>query len=411
MAISFHLYLRADYKKKNGEHPIYLRITNNRKHKYVSTGFSVKEKDWNPDKETVRRSHPNYKTINESLSNKIKEGQIAQLELSRNGHESAKAISERLKSKQKADFFEIANQLRDEAKLEKKFYPQKHIKVVLNKVENFEKNRYLPLKRIDTAYLEKFELFLKIEYKNNPNTIRKDFRVFRKVFKRAIKLHLVQHNPFLNFEGSKRKKARSKAKLSFEQIQGIEKLIIESGSGKWHARNAFLFSFYSGGIRFGDICCLQWSNIQNDRLSYKMNKNDKAFSTQLNEYQKHILSLYTGAGKQFIFPFLNSNKDYSDPIEVRREISSKNALVNKNLKKIVSDLNDEIDKKRISSTEIIENVSFHVSRHSFAQHAVESGLDVYGLMQALRHSNIETTERYLKGLDEELADKAMKQVF
>ena len=58
-----------------------------------------------------------------------------------------------------------------------------------------------------------------------------------------------------------------------------------------------------------------------------------------------------------------------------------------------------------------ENISFHVSRHSFAQYAVEQGLDVYELLQTLRHSKIETTQQYLKGLDEELADKAMRKVF
>jgi site-specific recombinase XerD len=61
---------------------------------------------------------------------------------------------------------------------------------------------------------------------------------------------------------------------------------------------------------------------------------------------------------------------------------------------------------------IDENISFHVSRHSFAQYAVsEKGLDVYELMQTLRHSKIETTQSYLKSLNEELADKAMKKVF
>jgi integrase len=60
----------------------------------------------------------------------------------------------------------------------------------------------------------------------------------------------------------------------------------------------------------------------------------------------------------------------------------------------------------------IEGISFHVARHSFAQHAVsDKDLSVYELMQALRHSNVETTQQYLKGLDKKLANKAMKKVF
>jgi site-specific recombinase XerD len=142
-----------------------------------------------------------------------------------------------------------------------------------------------------------------------------------------------------------------------------------------------------------------------------MNKNDKGFSTQLNDHQREILSRYSGESEDFIFPFLDCDNDYSDPIELRRQISSKNVLTNRNLKKLVEILNEKVEKKELAAPKITEKVSFHVSRHSFAQHAVESGLDLYELMQTLRHSKLETTQKYLKGLDEELADKAMKKVF
>jgi hypothetical protein len=71
MATSFHLYLK-NRPKKNGEYPVYLRITNNRKHKYISTGVAVKKKHWNPTSEEVRRNHDNYKTLNTTLRNKVK---------------------------------------------------------------------------------------------------------------------------------------------------------------------------------------------------------------------------------------------------------------------------------------------------------------------------------------------------
>jgi hypothetical protein len=57
----------------------------------------------------------------------------------------------------------------------------------------------------------------------------------------------MSNDPFLYFEGVKRKKAASKTKLSIEQILGIEALTLDVDSWLWNARNAFLFSFYSGG--------------------------------------------------------------------------------------------------------------------------------------------------------------------
>lgn len=407
MATSFHLFLK-NRKKQNGEYPIYLRITNNRKHKYVSTGLSVKKKQWNPEAEEVRRSHDNYKTLNETLELKVNEARRVQTELSRNGHETAKAIRERIKTTQKADFFELGEQLLKELEANKKYYASKTLKVVLKKFEELEGERSLPLKQIDCEYLEKFENHLRTEYGNSDSTINKNFEPIRKIIKRALKSHLMANDPFKEYEVPTRSRAKQKVKLTFEQIQSIEALKLEPGSWEWHVRNAFLFSFYSGGIRFGDTCCLKWQNVKNGKLSYQMNKNEKPFSTDLNDYQKDILNRYSGALDEYIFPFLNSHKDYSDPVELRRAISTNNVLVNGKTAE-----GKETGLKLIAKMAGIDaNVSFHVSRHSFAQYAVsEKGLDVYELMQTLRHSKIETTQSYLKSLNEELADKAMKKVF
>lgn len=407
MATSLHLYLK-NRKKQNGEYPIYLRITNNRKHKYVSTGLSVKEKYWNPETEQIRRNHDNYKTLNETLELKIKDAERVQTELSRNGHETAKAIRERIKTPQKTDFFELGEQLLNELEANKKYYASKTLKVVLKKFEEFEGERSLPLKQIDGGYLEKFENHLRTEYGNSDSTINKNFEPIRKIINRAFKSHLMANDPFKEYDVPNRSRAKQKTKLSFEQIKKIEALQLEHGSWEWHVRNAFLFSFYSGGIRFGDICGLQWQNVKNGKLSYQMNKNEKSFSTELNDFQKDILSQYSGASDEYIFPFLNSHKDYSDPVELRRSISSSNVLVNGKKEEEA-----ETGLKLIAKLAgIDENISFHVSRHSFAQYAVsEKGLDVYELMQTLRHSKIETTQSYLKSLNEELADKAMKKVF
>jgi integrase/recombinase XerD len=67
MAVSFKLYALERKKKKNGEIPIYLRITKNQKYRYVSTGISLDLKDWNANTEEVRKSHRNYKSLNQKL--------------------------------------------------------------------------------------------------------------------------------------------------------------------------------------------------------------------------------------------------------------------------------------------------------------------------------------------------------
>jgi len=402
--------MRKDKARANGECPIYLRITKNRKPRYVSTGVYILPKHWNKEKEQVRKTHRNSNALNNILSREQTKAEQVQDELSIHGKDSAKAIQNRLKQQQSGDFFELAETYEQELTDQKKLSAIKTLGVTLNKLEAFEGERALPLQHIDTEYLEKFERFLQSKYDNRASTINKNFEPIRAIIRKALQKHLISIDPFANFDGAKRGKPQPKTKLSFEQIKAIESLYLEEHSNLWHTRNYFMFSFYSGGIRFGDLCGLKWKNINENRLSYQMNKNEKVFTVELNDFQQEILSRYSGKRDEFIFPIFNNSKDYSDPIYLRQRISSKNVLINKWLRKIAELINEKIETEELEVSPI-DGISFHVARHSFAQYAVEKGLSIYEVMQTLRHSQIKTTQRYLKGLDEQLADQAMKKVF
>jgi site-specific recombinase XerD len=84
---------------------------------------------------------------------------------------------------------------------------------------------------------------------------------------------------------------------------------------------------------------------------------------------------------------------------IRRRISSKNALVNKHLKTLAEMIETDIA------------LSFHVSRHSFADYARASGVDLYAISKALGHSNLKVTETYLKSFDHDAVDAAMDGLF
>lgn len=155
MAVTYHFYQRKDKKRDNGEAPIYLRITENRQSKYVSTGVYLKPNHWNNDKENVRRSHPNYKSLNSILTAEKRKAENVQGDLSKHNKSSAKAIQQRLKEQQTGDFFDLAVSYKQELKDSKRHYALKTLKVVLKKLENFEGGRSVPLNHIDTKYLEK----------------------------------------------------------------------------------------------------------------------------------------------------------------------------------------------------------------------------------------------------------------
>jgi integrase len=81
------------------------------------------------------------------------------------------------------------------------------------------------------------------------------------------------------------------------------------------------------------------------------------------------------------------------------EISRKNALINKYLKKICS------------LAGINKEVSFHSARHTFADLGRRKTKDVYAISKLLRHSKINITEKYLSEFDTETTDKALESIF
>lgn len=82
-----------------------------------------------------------------------------------------------------------------------------------------------------------------------------------------------------------------------------------------------------------------------------------------------------------------------------QDISSKNAFINKYLKKIAE------------KAEIEKPLSMHISRHSFAHIAQESGAESSAIKNILGHSNLATTERYMGSFDTSKTDETLRNVF
>jgi len=228
---------------------------------------------------------------------------------------------------------------------------------------------------------------------------------------------LLKHekNPFLVY--NVKKVHTTKEKLNEDEIKKIEALDLPENSLIWHCRNYFLFSFYCAGIRAGDFVQLRWGNITSEgRLIYSMGKNHKEKDIILVNQAREILSKYYNDDVQqsdYIFPLIDKKapfvhavsqeeKDTLSPQlkeKLTNTISAKNALINKELKEIAK------------LAKIEKNISFHISRHSFAKVAKSRNIDNNSLRVLLAHSNISQTETYMGGFDTSINDKALEAIF
>lgn len=437
----------------NGEFPVYIRIYYNAKTSYISAGFSIPSGAWNDEKSEAWESMPTLtKKLKESLSkDEIKafkqkqksiillpnaakinseiRGIIAKLEviLDNNKHDKQEISAEILKSlyenkdkteNAKKDFLIYIQNVATSKFNNKQIRTAEKYMVMQRKLKAFRKDKPLPIEDLTSDLLKDFKLFLS-KQGAHPNYIHVNLKALKTIIqKEAIRTNKIippEKNPFITFEMPKVIES-SKQKLNLEEIERIQNLKLDESDIHFHIRNAFLFSLFNAGIRIGDLLQLKWANIEEGRLNYSMGKTGKKRSIFLFPQAQKILSYYEckkTKDSDFIFPFLDNKAEYSKLISPEdfqkaspellaflfKKVESRISVINAGLKVIAMKANI---KKKISS---------HVARHSFADMARTKKIPVYDIMQMLGHSNISITQNYLKKLDLDSQDSAMKEVF
>lgn len=431
MATTFNFELNS-HPYNNGRYAILLRITQNRKSKRIKTSISLKSKnDWNAKKKQIRSSEPNYALWNQVLADEMEKAKDTYRELRTEGlATSEKIIEEVVNSEKSASFLQYAKKRTEDIFNAGGIRNWKKYNGFCNKLEKFLTDGHgvvhdLTFKELTPAFLSRFDAFLHTlhnerqpERKLHQNSIQVVLNIFKTLVNRAIeidKLMKYEDNPFITFKYSGIKTV--KEKLTLDEIDAVNALELEPGCLLWHCRNYFMFSFYCAGIRAGDLIQLRWCNITSDgRLNYQMGKNHKDRDLVLVPQAREILQYYYKEGvkpSDYIFPLLDINEPWAAaitqeekdvlPVELKKrmleQISSKNALINKELAKIAKMIGLE------------KHLTLHISRHSFAKAAKEKGLDNLAVKSLLAHSNVATTERYMGNFDNAHNDAALESVF
>ena len=410
-------FLLKRRKTANGLYPVYMRITQRGSYSLYSTEIYIKKSHWNnKGSYTLRnwiKDHPSADAWNNEIYQIWKN--IERI-IEENPGIHRKQIVKKLNNEEgSSEFIQFAEKYITGIENDGKYHQHKHFNVLLNKIKDFVQSKGkrandTRFNDIDVQFLEGLKKWMasnqydsdgKIKWKaNHPNTISKEMSRLKALLKEAIKKGFMRSNPFDDPHYSKVKTVNTKKKaLSIDQIEEIEALDLETGSSLWNVRNYFMFSFWNAGIRFTDLALLKWDNIKDNRLIYSMGKNAKEKNIQLTEPAKQILDHYKDHPdtiENFIFPIIQQ-KSLTD-LGLKKKAGSANAIVNRDLK--------EIQKL----AEIQTNISFHISRHSFARWANDRGLSLEFIGKQLAHSDRSTTEQYLNSLSEYNADDEMKQL-
>jgi site-specific recombinase XerD len=404
MAITYKLELN-NKPKVDSTHGIMLRITENRKMKRVSTGIFIKEKDFNKEADYgkwIRRTNPSHEKINSELQKFIQKAKEAKGDLEKSNQvPTARNIIHELKNKNTGSFTKYYEEKLDYYLHNKSASYYKHLKSKLNNLKEFQSE--ILFSEINVSFLNKYETYLMSKKKLNENSVTSNLRAIRTILYDAFAEEVHEgKNPFQVKKLTEIK--ANKQRLSIDEIRRIEAIELEENSSLWHIRNYFLFSYYCAGKRIRDIIQLKWKDIRGNKLQHTISKNGELQEITIVPEALSILKFYSArrSPECHVFPILDKDAKDFDKLALDNIVSSKTAIINLGLKSIAE------------MAEIEINLTFHTSRHSYADRLRRAGASVYDIKNLLKQSDIKVTERYLKGIDINAADdvhvKVMKAI-
>ncbi len=416
--------------RPDGHAPLWIRFTDGQRTIYLSLGVYLHPRLWNARKSEVRKGHPHAKRINGLITKRLAEAEDERIRLMVEREPvTIDAIRdalapERVKAEKPVCFLAYVERFLEGVGKGGNVRRVRRESVVVGKLREFAApdGAALPFERITPELLRDFEAHLVGVKGNKASTVHANVGIIKIHYRRAIKEGVVARDsdPFFSYSPGRAQRPE-RPKLTEKQLHALEGLDLGArgpgASVDSRTRDAFLFSLYAAGVRFGDLANLRVGDVTADpdmpgavRLSYRMSKTKKRVAVRLIPQAAAIALAYMTdargdpkAANAFLFGMLDSY-DLTTAEGRLAAVSSQNALANKSLKRLAK-------KAATKDNPMPDKLSFHIARHSFADLARKAGWDVYAISKALGHSGLNITEHYLAGFDSATLDTKLKGLF
>ena len=205
------------------------------------------------------------------------------------------------------------------------------------------------------------------------STARLYFNTFVTALNEAVREGIIDDNPANKLKREEKRPIRTeRSNRGYLEIDEVKALILSPCYNE-QIKKAFLFACFCG-LRLSDIKDLRWSDIKKKEDGYIISK------IQIKTRQEITIPLSSNALR-----WLPDRKEAGDNNFVF-DLPS-HFTINRVVKKWAKD------------TGITKNVTFHISRHTFATTLLTLGADIYTTSKLLGHQNIRTTQIYAEIVD------------
>ena len=397
MRHSFSLLFWINKSKinKNGDTPIYARVTVNGKRAEIATGEKINPERWAIKSGSVKGNREDARTINSALDRmklKIKDvyHTLAEEEKSFTA-DVVKQIYLGKKQKERTvlEVFRQHNeQMRAQVGKEYALGTYKRYETSLMLTEEFLKGKYnrsdMKLSELRFSFITDYEFYLKTVRNNNHNTTIKYLRNFKKI------IHLAVANDWLNkYPFGAHKATIKEVKRDFLTQEELDRMNEKQFSADRlnMVKDTFLFCCYTG-LAYVDVAKLTPKNI----------------ATGIDgEHWLFVDRTKTGSPSNvpLLPPALTIIKRYQGHPETENKGLLLPVISNQKLNAYLKEIADICG--------INKHLTFHIARHTFATTVtLTNGVPIESVSSMLGHKNLRTTQIYAKVVKKKVSEDMQK---
>lgn len=252
--------------------------------------------------------------------------------------------------------------------LQRRNYAQSTAKQYIRIVREFAKHYDKAPDQLGPDQIREYSAYLFRERKLDPGTVQQHVAGLRFFYVKTLKRHfLLEDLPM------PKRSRRIPEILSPDEVARL----IDSASNLFH--RTMLMTLYSTGMRRAELCRLQVSDIDSERLVIHIHKGKGGHDRDvpLSEKLLETMRVYWRwmKPKKYLFP--GTVKNWRSDVPVTTKVPW------------------EACREAAQRAGISKHVSPHTLRHSYATHLLEAGADLRTIQVLLGHSKIEHTTLYL----------------
>ena len=227
-------------------------------------------------------------------------------------------------------FIAYANSRVEKLKDEGRYDAANKLKMYLRRFITYLGKNEVPFKDFDALLMRNYYTWLKNQELGR-NTISLYIRNLKRVYKLAVNDGLAADcNPFEGLDVSYRVK-KYRYGLTLDEVKRLRDLDLSGESEMTvFARDIFLFTVYTKGMRSDDIFRLTSKNIKDGRLTYRQHVTGKEISIPWEPALKEIADRHKQDGTPLLFPVVTAKS----PREQWRQYDGLLHRVNYSLKKL-----------------------------------------------------------------------------